>query len=181
MGGGALLDNGIHIIDLTRHFLGEVAEVKGFRTTSVWKFDSCEDNGYALLKSTAGKIAMVQASWSEWRGYRFWIEIFGTRGCARASYPPMLAEATWLNESPNSPSRKRLFFPAFQIAERLRSYRWTIIKSFVEEFANLARAISGERTVGATGIDGLRAVEIAYAVYESSETGMSKHLTTTPS
>jgi predicted dehydrogenase len=90
MGGGSLMDNGIHLIDLTRYFLDEVAEVKGYATDSVWGFTGCEDNGFAVLKSANGKIASLQASWSEWRGYRFHIEIYGTRGCVRASYPPML-------------------------------------------------------------------------------------------
>src|SRR5262249_32546130 len=38
MGGGALRDNGIHLIDVTRFFLGEVEEVKGFVSNSVWGF-----------------------------------------------------------------------------------------------------------------------------------------------
>lgn len=180
MGGGALLDNGIHILDLTRHLLGEVAEAKGFRTGSIWKFEGCEDNGFALLKSVAGKIAVVQASWSEWRGYRFWIEIFGTRGCVRASYPPMLVQATFLEIPDARPSHKWFFFPAFQIAERLRSYQWTVVRSFAEELGEFARTISGEKTLAATGFDGLRAVEIAYAVYESSETGRSVLLSNAP-
>jgi predicted dehydrogenase len=177
MGGGALLDNGIHIIDLTHHFLGEVAEVKGFRTGNVWRFEGCEDNGFALLKNRAGKIATLQASWSEWRGYRFWIEVFGTRGCVRASYPPMFAQVTWRESEETKVRRKNFFFPGFQIAERIRSFEWTIIKSFIEEFAAFAQTIAGKRTEGASGYDGLRAVQIAHAVYESSENGTCISLT----
>ena len=173
MGGGALVDNGIHILDLTRHFLGEVAEVKGFRTGHVWRFEGCEDNAFALLKSREGKVATVQASWSEWRGYRFWIEVFGTRGCVRASYPPMLAEATWTEKPGDRMHRKSFFFPVFQVVERLRSYRWTVVRSFVEELSRFAGAIAGEKNEAATGFDGLRVVEIAHAVYESSESGRS--------
>jgi len=177
MGGGALLDNGIHIIDLTRHFLGEVDEVKGFRTGHVWKYAGCEDNGFALLKSPTGKVATLQASWSEWRGYRFWVEVFGTRGCVRVSYPPMFAQATW-HETPGSRLRRQSFlFPGFQIVERLRSYRWTVVRSFMEELTAFAQAIAGMKTEAATGYDGLRAVEIANAVYESSESGRSVFLT----
>lgn len=170
-GGGALMDNGIHIIDLTRHFLGEVAEVKGFRTSGVWKFEACEDNGFALLRSPAGKIATLQASWTEWRGYRFRIEIYGTRGCVRASYPPMLVRVTWCDHPGDPVRRKTFFFPLFQLRERIRSYRWTAIQSFVEEFGALARTLKGEVGDAATGFDGLRAIEIAHAVYESSAEG----------
>ena len=61
MGGGALRDNGIHLIDLACYFLGEVTEVKGFASNSVWGFNGCEDNGFALLRSKAGKIGTLQA------------------------------------------------------------------------------------------------------------------------
>src|SRR5690606_28302912 len=55
MGGGALRDNGIHLIDLTLYFLGEpVEEVHGFATNRVWRFPGCEDNGFALLRGESG-------------------------------------------------------------------------------------------------------------------------------
>ena len=173
MGGGALVDNGIHILDLTRYFLGEVVEVKGFRTGHVWGFDGCEDNAFALLKNAKGNIAQLQASWSEWRGYRFYIEVFGTRGCVRASYPPMYAEASWAEKLGGPMRHERFFFPAFQIKERLRSYRSTVVASFVEEFQSFVRAAAGQGTSAATGYDGLRAVEIAHAVYGSSANGQT--------
>ncbi|NDQ56922.1 MAG: Gfo/Idh/MocA family oxidoreductase [Acidipila sp.] len=171
MGGGALVDNGIHILDLTRYFLGEVVEVKGFRTGHVWSFEGCEDNAFALLRNSRGNIAQLQASWSEWRGYRFRIEVYGTRGCVRASYPPMYADAVW-SEKPGGPMRReRFFFPALQIKERLKSYRFTVVQSFIEEFAGFLRAAQGQATPAASGHDGLRAVEIAHAVYQSSADG----------
>ena len=173
MGGGALMDNGIHILDLTRYFLGEVAEVHGYRTDRVWKHTPCEDNAFALLKSTTGKIATLQASWTEWRGYRFWIEVYGTRGCVRASYPPMLAEARWFDQLDERPRRRYFLYPVFQVIERLRSYRWTVINSLAAELAEFVRVATGSAkpSVAATGFDGLRAVEVVRAVYESSSTG----------
>jgi len=95
MEGGALRDNGIHLIDLTCYFLGEVEKVKGFASDSVWGFKGCEDNGFALLRSTTGKIASLQASWTEWKGYQLLVEIYGTRGCIRARCFPMLTQVIW--------------------------------------------------------------------------------------
>ncbi|HWP48969.1 MAG TPA: Gfo/Idh/MocA family oxidoreductase [Candidatus Limnocylindrales bacterium] len=163
MGGGAFRDNGIHLIDLTCYFLGEVAEVKGFATNGVWEFKGCEDNGFALLRSTTGKIASLQASWTEWRGYRLSIEIYGTRGCIRTRCFPMLTQVLWSPERGGPIRRKTYFFPLTFIQEHLRSYRWIVIRSFIQEFQAFSRAIRGERTELATGYDGLRAVEIAYA------------------
>jgi predicted dehydrogenase len=173
MGGGTLMDNGIHIIDLTQHFLGGVAEVKGFSSGDVWDFPGCEDNGFALLRSPAGKVATLQASWTEWRGYRFAIDIYGTRGCVRASYPPMLTMATWRDGRTGRLRRRIYAFPLFQVIERLRSFRWTVILSFTEELREFEKAVKGERTANALGWDGYMAVQIAHAVYHTSRNGCS--------
>jgi predicted dehydrogenase len=173
MGGGSLLDNGIHVIDLTRYFLGEVAEVKGYVTSNIWKFPGCEDNGFALLKSPTGVVASLQASWSEWRGYRFRIEVYGTRGCVRASYPPMLTQVVWVDHLSGRPRWRFHLFPKLQVVERLRSHRWTCIQSFMKELTAFSRTVAGEKTSLALGRDGARSVEIAHAVYQTSQNGAS--------
>lgn len=176
MGGGTLLDNGIHIIDLTSYFLGDVAEVMGFATSHVWQFPGCEDNGFALLRNAAGKVATLHASWSEWRGYQFRVEVYGTRGCVVASYPPMMTRVVRL-ERPEGPPRKETFlFPKLQVLERLRSYRWSILQSFIQEMAAFERAARGEKTSVALASDGLRAIEVAHAVYASSREARSVHI-----
>lgn len=173
MGGGALVDNGIHILDLTLYFLGPAVEVKGFRTDHVWQKGQCEDNAFALLKNKDGKIASLQASWTEWRGYRFWIEVYGTRGCVRASYPPMLAECRWVEKLEDKPKKEFFLYPAFQVIERLKSYKYTLLNSIVAELTEFVRvATSGTKpSIAATGLDGLRATSVAHAVYESSSNG----------
>lgn len=176
MGGGTLLDNGIHLVDLTRYVLGEVAEVQGYVTGNVWGFRGCEDNGFALLRSPTGKVAALHASWSEWRGYRFALEVYGTRGCVRASYPPMMTEVVRMDPAGAKSYRRRHLFPWFQVVERLRSPRWTALESFTRELAALERARRGERTALALGLDGLRAVQIAHAVYRSSAQGAAVRL-----
>jgi predicted dehydrogenase len=160
MGGGALRDNGIHLLDLTCHFLGEVDEVRGFATGAVWRFPGCEDNGFVLLRSSEGKVASVQASWTEWRGYRFLIELYGTRGCIRFSCFPMWTQVVW-DDGRGATPRRRHLFPTVHLFEKLRSYRWVVVESFVEEFAAFAAAVRGARTPLASGRDGLRTVEIA--------------------
>lgn len=175
-GGGALRDNGIHLIDLTRYFLGEVTEVKGFTSDSVWRLPGCEDNGFALLKSPAGRIAALHASWTEWKGYRFRVEIYGTRGCIRAWCFPMLTEVIWAAE-PGGPTRRRIhLFPLTHLGERLRSYRWVVTRSFVEELRAFSAAIRGDATPLATGRDGLTAVAIAQAISRSSASGEATRL-----
>ncbi len=77
-GGGELLDQGMHLIDLSRWFLGEFTEVDGFAHTYFWKM-AVEDNGFALLKTHDKKVAWLHASCSEWKN-GFSMEIYGKKG-----------------------------------------------------------------------------------------------------
>lgn len=170
-GGGSLVDNGIHILDLLRFFIGDVTTATGYKTNLVWDFPDAEDNGFALFRTKDGAVAQLQASWTEWRGYRFWVEVVGTKGYVRASYPPMWLESGLTPEPGIRAKRKIDLFPAFQVRERLYSWSWTIVESFKAELSDFAAAVNGKSAGGATGRDGLRAMQMAHAVYESSRTG----------
>lgn len=166
VGGGALMDNGIHVVDLTLHFLGEVDESYGLSTDRTWSFPGSEDNGYVLMRSSQGRIGVLHASWTEWRGYHFSVEIYGTKGCVRLSYPPMLTTVYDRPDGSARRGRRQIYlFPVFQIQERLRSYRWTIVRSLVDEQMDFIERINGRPGTGATGVDGLRAVELAHSAY----------------
>jgi len=77
-GGGVLLDQGIHIVDLLRLFAGEFTEIHSFISNSVWNHD-VEDNAYALMRTDDGKVAMLHSSASQWR-HRFGLEVTLTKG-----------------------------------------------------------------------------------------------------
>lgn len=72
-GGGILLDQGIHMIDLFRLFCGDFTEVKSFVTNSYWNSDM-EDNAFALLRNEKGQVAMVHSSSTQWK-HTFSLEI----------------------------------------------------------------------------------------------------------
>jgi predicted dehydrogenase len=163
MGGGALRDNGIHLIDLTTYFLGKAEQVDGMASNSVWRFQGCEDNGFILMRNTNGNVATLQASWTEWRGYKFLIEIYGSRGCIRTSCFPMITQAVWIDAQGGKTRRQSDYFLKTQLMEHLRSYRWVVIQSFIKEFHAFSLATSGKASTIATGLDGLKSIEIAYA------------------
>jgi len=77
-GGGVLLDQGIHMVDLIRLFCGEFREVHSFISNGHWKHD-VEDNAYALMRSETGVIAMLHSSATQWR-HRFNLDINFERG-----------------------------------------------------------------------------------------------------
>ena len=77
-GGGILLDQGIHMLDLMRLFCGEFIDVKSYVSNSFWKHN-VEDNAYALMKDTKGRVAMITSSATQWQ-HKFNLEIFLTEG-----------------------------------------------------------------------------------------------------
>lgn len=167
VGGGALRDIGIHILDLTRDFLGEVESVQGAASGNVWKYPGCEDNGFALLRGERGNLAMVHASWTEWRRYQFRIELYGSRGCIRATCFPMMTQVTWAPSTGAAAQTRTDWFVRSALGEKLKSYRWVVVESFVEEFAAFVEYVRGRPSRIATGRDGLRTVEIAFEAARS--------------
>ena len=176
IGGGALMDVGIHMIDLTRYLLNEVDEVYGIATGNIWNVDQNEDNGYALMRSPQGKVATLHATWSEWKGYRFHIEAYGTKGMARAYYAPMMSMAIYL-EGSGKRRRKRNFYPMNILQEKLHGWTWTVVKCFQQEIDDFVRLCQGQPGTIADGYAGFRAVEIANAIYRSTEEKRSVRLT----
>jgi predicted dehydrogenase len=77
-GGGELIDQGPHLIDLSRWFLGEFSEVQGFAHTYFWDM-SVDDNGFMLLKTAKKQVAFLHASCTEWKNL-FSMEIYGKDG-----------------------------------------------------------------------------------------------------
>jgi predicted dehydrogenase len=72
-GGGVLLDQGIHMVDLMRLFAGEFTEVHSFVSNSHWGYD-IEDNAYALMRTADGVVGMLNSSATQWR-HRFNLDI----------------------------------------------------------------------------------------------------------
>lgn len=77
-GGGELIDQGSHLIDLSRWFLGDFSEVQGFAHTYYWDMP-VDDNGFLILKTAKQQVAFLHASCTEWKNL-FSMEIYGRDG-----------------------------------------------------------------------------------------------------
>lgn len=101
-GGGELIDQGVHIIDLARWFLGDFNEVTGFAHTYYWKMP-VDDNAFMTLKTSSRQVAFLHVSCTEWKNL-FSLEIYGKQaklhveglggsyGVERLSYYKMLPQ-----------------------------------------------------------------------------------------
>lgn len=77
-GGGELIDQGVHLIDLSRWFLGELECESGYAPTYFWDMP-VDDNAFLMLKNSSGQVAWLHVSCTEWKNL-FSFEIFGKFG-----------------------------------------------------------------------------------------------------
>lgn len=171
-GGGATMDVGIHMTDIVRHLLGEVTEVGGALSERIWQVPGSEDNAVAVLRSPSGIPALYQATWTEWKGYQCYVEAYGSRGMVRGSYAPMRNLLITQERPGAARTRQRRLYPEIMLREKLRSWQSTALLTFEEELRDfLARMAGATNLPLADGYAGLRAVEVAAALRQSSASG----------
>jgi predicted dehydrogenase len=160
-GGGELLDQGVHMIDLSRWFAGDIRSAFGKVRTKFWEME-VEDNAFILLESCDHVDIQLQVSWTNWKNI-FSMEIFGSDGYLSieglgGSYGPETLEFGKRKKEGGRPDIERYDFPA---ADQSWSEEW-------HEFKNAI--VQGREPVG-NGTDGHRANQIIEALYASSEQG----------
>ncbi|MBI2339909.1 MAG: Gfo/Idh/MocA family oxidoreductase [Deltaproteobacteria bacterium] len=158
-GGGALLDPGIHCLDLIRWFCGEPRRASCHRMNAFWK-TPYEDNAFTTFETEGGIIAFVQTSITEWRN-KFSFEAIGTDGYIKVegrggSYGPQTIRHAprwgWLKTPPAEETLET--FPEGD-------------ESFYEETKEFVNSIREDREPLGNGRDGLRAMEIIERIYHA--------------
>jgi predicted dehydrogenase len=77
-GGGELIDQGVHLIDLARWFLGDFERVDGLAKTYYWDMP-VDDNAFMLLRTREDRTAFLHVSCTEWKNL-FSLELYGKKG-----------------------------------------------------------------------------------------------------
>jgi predicted dehydrogenase len=181
-GGGELLDQGIHLIDVSRWFLGEFEEVAGFVGTYFWRprqaagNNTLEDNAFLLLRSAAGHVASLQASWTQWKNL-FAFEVHGENGFLQVqglggSYGKEQLTVGYRNTQGGPPETKEIDLRAGGTTESENDV-WAV------EWQAFVSAVSGPNLIAdrapmiqpASAIDAWQALRIVEAAYEASRTG----------
>ncbi|MFC1928288.1 Gfo/Idh/MocA family protein [Chloroflexota bacterium] len=160
-GGGQLTDQGSHLVDLSRWFMGEISEAIGFLATSYWNIAPLEDNASVLLRTSKGQVATLHTSWTQWKNL-FSFEIFGRDGY-------ILVDG--LGGSYGTERLivgKRDFSRPF--TEEVVEFRGED-RSWLDEWQEFIFAIREHREPIGSGFDGLQVLKIVTAVYESVRRG----------
>jgi predicted dehydrogenase len=163
-GGGALINQAIHQIDVLRWIAGPVAELCGmWQLGALHKIES-EDVVCAVMRYASGATGVMQASTAIWPGYTERIEIHGTKGTAIISGDRL---TTWdVENDAGEPAPV-----AKDVASGASDPMAISLEPFERQFRNLGDAIraGGKPLVG--GEEGCQALEIVDAVYRSCRTG----------
>jgi predicted dehydrogenase len=157
-GGGILLDQGIHMVDLMRLFAGEFTEVHSYVTNAFWEHD-VEDNAYALMRTDDGVVALLHSSATQWR-HRFNLDITLERGAvvlsgilsSTKSYGAEMLTLVFKGENDAGNPREQTTL-------------YNADNSWSEEIAAFAAAIDGAPVSSGSSEDALRTMELVYRIY----------------
>ena len=146
-GGGVLMDTSIHSIDLFRHLVGEVRQLRSLRKTFILGVEGVEDTAALLLESEEGALGVIEASWDTPFSANV-VELYGEEGAVFIDYDSgemrfrLTGDGDWQR-------------PQLAAMDR-----------FERELRHFGRVVRGQETPLVTGADGLRAVEIVYQAYD---------------
>ena len=164
--GGQLMEQGIHAVDLCRWFLGDFAQVVCLVGTYFWRTQPLEDNAFVLFRTPGGAVASIHSSLTQWKNL-FTFELYGRDGY-------IAVEGLGSSYGTERAILARRDFTA-PFAEEVVEFRGED-RSWREEWKEFAAAVGENREPLGNGQDGLEALRLVYAAYQSAATNMITHL-----
>jgi predicted dehydrogenase len=169
-GGGILLDQGIHMVDLMRLFGGEFVDVHSYISNDYWGFD-VEDNAYALMRTQTGIVGMLHSSATQWR-HRFFLDINLEKGSINLggiltgskSYGAETMTVVWANPDDDEGD------------PREQMTRYNKDTSWANEIAEFSNAIKTEKPIQFGGSkDALLTMQLVYDIYKADKKWKKKY------
>jgi predicted dehydrogenase len=159
--GGQFMEQGIHLVDLCRWFLGDFSEVTCFLGTLFWQIQPLEDNAFAVYRNSTGKMASIHSSLTQWKN-AFCFELVGKDGYITVSG---LGGGYGTEKVTIG---KRDFFKPFE--DDTTEFRGDDL-SWYEEWKEFQACIEAGTPMMGIGMDGVEALRLAFAAYQSDKTG----------
>ncbi|MFD2115738.1 Gfo/Idh/MocA family protein [Paenibacillus yanchengensis] len=160
--GGALMNQGIHSVDLLLWFAGSVQSVMGEIATQTHQMEA-EDMGLAIVKFEGGTLGTIMASTSIQPGFQATMHLYGSLGTIKLEGSSITYWHVRGHEQPQAEQEKSyggVSDPRNLVADYHRI-----------QFADVISAIEQDVTPLVSGADGVRAVELVESIYASSVTG----------
>jgi len=158
-GGGELIDQGVHLIDLSRMFLGDFTRVEGYAGTYFWDM-RVDDNAFMQLRTKDDRVAWLHVSCTEWKNM-FSFEIYGKYGKLQidglgGSYGTEKLTCYKMLPQMGPPETEVWEYPSPD-------------RSWELEFKDFINAIEKKRQPEGNIMDAIKALEIVKKIYEVSK------------
>ncbi len=169
-GGGALMNQAIHNVDLLNWLVGPVVEVSAYTATLAHERIQVEDTAVATLRFASGALGVIEASTAAYPGYLKRLEIHGSTGSAAIEEEDIVAW-DFAGKGRGDAAVKR------QMAERKSGGGGASDPSAIghhahaAQFRDVLNAIRTKQAPAVDGREGRRAVEIILAIYKAAEIG----------
>ncbi len=161
-GGGALINQGVHTVDLLLWLLGDVVRVQARTGTLLHKIEA-EDTAAAILEFASGALGIFHATTAAYPGYPRRVEISGTEGtvilehdriiAAKLRSTPAAAESAAIDENQSASSAAVTDFRGHQ----------AVLEDFLQ-------AIQQHRAPACDGLEGRRSIALVEAIYRAAKT-----------
>jgi predicted dehydrogenase len=174
-GGGALMNQAIHSVDLLLWMMGDPVMVSGFTATLAHERIEVEDTAVAVLRFKNGALGVIQATTSVHPGYPKTIAIHGDKGSAVIEQEDVLR---W-DFSPASPADEEVkarFAAKVGASGGAADPKAISHEGHRRQLADFVQAIQDDRLPAVDGREGRKAVAVIRAVYESNRTGRAIEL-----
>jgi len=156
IGGGTLIDNSCHLIDIIRWFMGEIKECIGYATTLLHQIPKAlEDNAVGILIGMKDEFALIHSSWTEWNGYLY-VEFYGEKGAIYVD---------------NRGNEAKTIIKMKDGETKFFDYSKEPKISFKKEIDDFISSIINGRQPLPSGYDGMRIVQIINGLYQSAQQG----------
>jgi predicted dehydrogenase len=169
-GGGALMNQAIHSVDILTWLMGPVAEITAHTGLLAHERIAVEDTAVATLKFTSGALGVIEATTAAYPGYLKRIEVHGSEGSAAMEEEDVVAWDFAKRARGDAAVHARM---AARISTAGGASDPAAIghHGHTEQFRDVLSAIRDNRPPAVDGHEGRRSVEIILAIYKAAETG----------
>lgn len=163
-GGGALINQAVHQVDVLNYLTGGVHEVFGYWQLGARHKIESEDVICAVMKYTNGATGVIQSSTAFWPGYPERIEIHGTKGTCVFTGDKLTTWDVENDQGEPAPVEK-------QVMSGASDPMAIPLTPFERQFLDFGNAVKNRTQPLVSGEEGLKALEIVLGIYESCRSG----------
>jgi len=174
-GGGALMNQSIHAIDLLQWFMGDVSEVSAFTDTLSHERIEVEDTAVAVLRFKNGAMGVIEGTTSAYPGFLKRIEILGTKGSAVMEEESII-KWQFEQELPEDEAIRNRYLHGTATGGGAADPKAIGYHGHKMLFESFAKSIQSDAPIAITGESASKAVEIIEAIYRSAQSNMHTRL-----